>query len=548
MWNGDAAEQVTGASKSNTHQRGLSGSSFPNVATTVRDVVDAFFSNRSSAAAAHARSASAASRLEHEDAVITPRSSAQFSVDTGRASRDRLDVVSRGSRSCSRPRQPSPRGEPIVTHGWTFTAHCGFREVCQSVRRAAFVENDLPIIVSLEVHADQDQQEVMVKIMKEEWAGLLIERPFGDWDPKFRLPRLGDLRNKILVKVKKAQAKILVSPATTNLPMILANDPDNSGSDDERPPLTVSASAPNPVHHQKGIKVPICENLGNLAVYTRSQHYKSLETPEAKSPPHIFSISEDRILDLHAKHPRTMFTHNKSFFMRAFPAGRRIDSSNPDPSLFWRGGVQMVAMNWQNLDEGMMLNEGMFAGEDGWVLKPPAYQSSDKQAGTQAEAAPGRTADLRITLFAGQHIPVQPCDSATEEPTRSTRRIRPLIKVELHVDKPGDDEQRETGGGAAMHDCNYKQRSDPGKTDHPHWPQGSVLEFLNVPKVVEELSFVRFKVEDDSATFASSSLLAWACVRLDRLRTGYRFVPLMDCNGAPVKGGKLLVKIEKTTR
>lgn len=43
-------------------------------------------------------------------------------------------------------------------------------------------------------------------------------------------------------------------------------------------------------------------------------------------------------------------------------------------------------------------------------------------------------------------------------------------------------------------------------------------------------------------------MLAWACIRLDRLRTGYRIIKLMDAKGAVVPDGKLLVKIEKTLR
>lgn len=59
----------------------------------------------------------------------------------------------------------------------------------------------------------------------------------------------------------------------------------------------------------------------------------------------------------------------------------------------------------------------------------------------------------------------------------------------------------------------------------------------------------RFKIEDESRTgIVSSPLLAWACIRLDRLRPGYRFVRLMDVKGNPVPGGKLLVKVSKTMR
>ncbi|KAK7398553.1 hypothetical protein QQX98_012076 [Neonectria punicea] len=537
VWNGDAVVETSVPKSARDHQRGLSGSSFPNMATTVIDAVqetcDTARQYLSDKSGNRSRSASATSRRETEP---SPRSSTQFSVDP-RDSSHRLEV---SQTARSRSRQPSPKGEPIVTHGWTFTAPCGFREVCQAIKDSAFVDNDLPIIISLEVHTDTDQQEVMVKIMKEEWGEMLVDTAFEGCDPKFRLPKLADLRNKILVKVKKAHSTIVVPATAMDLPAILANDEDASGSEDERPPLISGASAPDSVPpDSKSIKVPICESLGNLAIYTRSQHFKSLATPEAKIPPHIFSISENRILELYQKQHREIFTHNKGYFMRAFPAGRRVDSSNPDPSLFWRGGVQMVAMNWQKPDEGMMLNEGMFADEKGWVLKPPGYQSSNKTAETQTEAAEGRTMSLKITIFAGQHIPLQEGDAA--DSTRSSSTLRPLIKAELHVGKP-----EETERDGQLHECKYKQKSETGKTDHPSFgPQGSLLWFLNIPKVVEELGFIRFKVED-AAKLGSSPLLAWACIRLDRLRSGYRFVRLMDSRGFPVNDGKLLVKIEKT--
>ncbi|KAF7534467.1 hypothetical protein G7Z17_g13359 [Cylindrodendrum hubeiense] len=535
VWNGNVRTSPSSSKSAKGHGRGLSGSSFPNAATVVMDTVGDTVQYLSDRSGNRSRSASATSRLETEP---SPRSSTQFSVDP-KESPDRVDTPPRLGRP--RVRQPPPpQGEPIVTHGWTFTAPCGFREVCQAIKEAAFVDNDLPIIISLEVHTDTDQQEVMVKIMKEEWEGMLLDAPFDGCDPKFRLPKLGDLRNKILIKVKKAHARIVVPPTTMELPAIYAQDEDASGSEDEpeRPWLISGSSAPGSIPpDSKSSKVPICESLGGLAIYTRSQHFKSLETPEAKIPPHIFSISENRILELIQKQHREMFTHNKGYFMRAFPAGRRIDSSNPDPSLFWRGGVQMVAMNWQNVDEGMMLNEGMFADTKGWVLKPPGYLSSNKSAETQSEAAPGRTMNLKITVLAGRQIPAQEGDA--NDNTRSTSTMRPLIKAELHVGRPDETER--------VGECKYKQKSEVGKSDHPIFgSQGSLLEFLNIPKVVEELGFIRFKVEDDSTKLVSSPLLAWACIRLDRLRSGYRFVRLMDSRGHPVDGGKLLIKIEKT--
>lgn len=87
-------------------------------------------------------------------------------------------------------------------------------------------------------------------------------------------------------------------------------------------------------------------------------------------PTHIFSLSEKKVVDVHEKEAQALFNHNRHFLMRTYPWGLRIGSSNLDPAPFWRKGIQVVALNWQKWDEGMMLNEGMFTGTHGYVLKP----------------------------------------------------------------------------------------------------------------------------------------------------------------------------------
>lgn len=57
------------------------------------------------------------------------------------------------------------------------------------------------------------------------------------------------------------------------------------------------------------------------------------------------------------------------------------------------------------------------------------------------------------------------------------------------------------------------------------------------------MSFFRFKIQDDE--FGKDDLAAWACIRLDRLNEGYRFVRLLDANGDGSRG-VLLVKITKS--
>ena len=56
-------------------------------------------------------------------------------------------------------------------------------------------------------------------------------------------------------------------------------------------------------------------------------------------------------------------------------------------------------------------------------------------------------------------------------------------------------------------------------------------------------SIYRFKIQDDK--IGQDDLAAWACIRLDRLRDGYRFVHLLDAAGFESKG-VLLVHIQST--
>lgn len=71
---------------------------------------------------------------------------------------------------------------------------------------------------------------------------------------------------------------------------------------------------------------------------------------------------------------------------------------------------------------------------------------------------------------------------------------------------------------------------------------GERLEFPPVPHIVDELSWVRFTVRDDE--IGRDDLAAWACMRLDRLGSGYRFVHLTDCEGR-ITDGAIFIKVEK---
>ncbi|KAK4229033.1 putative 1-phosphatidylinositol-4,5-bisphosphate phosphodiesterase [Podospora fimiseda] len=412
------------------HQRELSSSSLP------RAALDVIMSGRTSR---HSRTPSAAQTGLSD---LGPKESA--------TSLDPKELTERLERSRSSSRS---REEPIVHHHGTLTSTITFREVCRAVAESAFEKNPLPIIVSLEVGAEEQQQEMMVQIMKEEWAGLLLDAPFDHIDPYQHQPRLQDLYHKILIKVKRIDNSQLEAEIERGRS------------------LGISSIRKKP---------PICPALAQLAIYTHSEHYEDHKSLGSRTPSHIFSLSEDcfSALALDKERIRNLLSHNRDFFMRIYPKGLRVDSSNPDPSFHWRRGVQMVAMNWQRTDEGMMINDAMFANTNGWIPKPPGLLSD---SAVDVEDIPRRTLDLTITVLAGQSIPL-PQDRRQHNGIgiSGLKSFKPVIKVELHVDKQPNKSAPCT------------RSTVPAETDNPDWGyHPAPLEFYDVKNVVEELSFVR---------------------------------------------------------
>ncbi|KAI1052226.1 hypothetical protein LB507_007787 [Fusarium sp. FIESC RH6] len=402
--------------------------------------------------------------------------------------------------------------EPRVLHGYTLTKEISFRAVCEAIRASAFVVSELPVIVSLEVHCNADQQLAMVRIMKEVWEGLLVPEPESEPDA---LPSPEQLRRKLIVKVKYAPPDADSSQA-------------ESEEDDRAPPPgSESGDAP------KKKKAKVIQELSRMGFHCRGVSFKSLSQPEAGMPTHIFSLSEKKVVDVHEEQADELFNHNRHFLMRTYPWGLRIGSSNLDPSVFWRKGIQIVALNWQRWDEGMMLNEGLFAGTEGYVLKPPGYRPNRNDEEI-VSTIPRKTLHLTITVLAAQNIPLPPGD-------KSARGFEPYVKVELHVEGPDEYHGGPIPNDGHEREGEYKARTHTQRGDTVDFA-GEPLEFPPVPHVVDELSWVRFTVRDDE--IGRDDMAAWACMRVDRLGHGYRFVHLMDCEGR-ITNGAILIKVDK---
>ena len=164
--------------------------------------------------------------------------------------------------------------------------------------------------------------------------------------------------------------------------------------------------------------------------------------------------------------------------MRVYPKGIRVSSSNLDPAPFWRMGAQIVALNWQYINAATMLNQAMFHGTGGWVLKPPGYRSFHR-AQSQISALDRGRLDLSIEALAGQNIgPIG-------------EKLHLYIRCELHIEDMEELTGDELPEGGKAKEGQIKTATRVGTSGRSPDFGRQVLHFNGVPEVSEELTFVR---------------------------------------------------------
>lgn len=208
--------------------------------------------------------------------------------------------------------------------------------VLLAINEFAFETSGMPVILSFEIRCNLDNQRRVAKALIEIFGDKLVAKELGE-----DIPLLGQLQNKILVKVKAATESTTVCPI------------------------------PEKGKFKKS-KV-IAKELGCLGVYLVGTKFKSFESLISQIPNHCFSFSEtkiNRLINLGKEEEDSFVSHNKKYFTRVYPDKTRVRSTNFDPIPYWKRGVQLVALNWQTYDLHTQFNEAMFAGTQGFIKKP----------------------------------------------------------------------------------------------------------------------------------------------------------------------------------
>ncbi|KAL6031130.1 hypothetical protein STEG23_024746 [Scotinomys teguina] len=237
---------------------------------------------------------------------------------------------------------------------------------------------------------------------------------------------------------------------------------------------------------------------------------------------HISSLNENAAKRLCRRYSQKLIQHTACQLLRTYPAATRIDSSNPNPLVFWLHGIQLVALNyqtdgkWRELenitlsevtqiqkdkhDLPLHLNAAMFEanGGCGFVLKPPVLW--DKSCPMYQKFSPlERDLDnmdpaiYSLTIISGQNV----C------PSNSTGS--PCIEVDVL--------------GMPLDSCHFRTKPIHRNTLNPMWNEQFLFRVH-----FEDLVFLRFAVVENN----SSAITAQRIIPLKALKRGYRHLQLRN--------------------
>ncbi|XP_051254054.1 1-phosphatidylinositol 4,5-bisphosphate phosphodiesterase eta-1 isoform X2 [Dicentrarchus labrax] len=98
-----------------------------------------------------------------------------------------------------------PDGEPMVQHGYTLTSKIPFKFVIETINKYAFINNQYPVILSIENHCSIQQQKKIAQYLREIFGDKLDVGDVMSRDSK-TLPSPHSLQGKILIKGKRLPA------------------------------------------------------------------------------------------------------------------------------------------------------------------------------------------------------------------------------------------------------------------------------------------------------------------------------------------------------
>ncbi|KAK3708421.1 hypothetical protein LTR37_011517 [Vermiconidia calcicola] len=427
------------------------------------------------------------------------------------------------------------KNEPKVTHGYTLASNVPFRAVCEAMRdvvdkEAADADAETeyraaPIMLSLENHCSAHGQLRLVEIMKEVWGHRLLTKHVRDEGANQRQ----DAQDQVTLEELGSKIAVIVEYFFPDQKDDSSDSSDDEEDEEDEDEAEKQDRKKYKEQKKKAPKENIIPELAELGVFAQSvkPRDQSWLEGELKGGPHdhLINVSESGLGGLMPKMSEQISKHNAKHLMRVYPKGTRISSRNLNPVPFWGVGAQICALNWQTFDASLQLNEALFAGTDGWALKPAALRAEGS-----GNLGNGKKKRLRLKIAGATDVPIPQDREASE--------IRPYVTCTLlHPNDLEDEPPKRKTSAYKQHKLGIIHRGANPPPKNPIFDETLEWEYDD-----NELTFLRILIKSDDR-FASNPIFAVASVRLLYVVEGWSFIRMLDLKGRETHC-TLLVKFE----
>ena len=420
------------------------------------------------------------------------------------------------------------KDEPKVTHGYTLVSHIPFRAVCETIRDMCDEEAKLaaqnpghsptPILLSLENHCDEHGQKRLAEIMIEVFGDRLLSKPVRD---EGHAEQAGYSEH---VRLNELGAKVAVI-VEHHLPDEKEDSESSSDSDtdDEDEKKARKEYQEKKKEETTSIIIPELAALGVYAQSVKPRDNSWFDPGELRNAPHhhLINVSESGLAAHLPAKADMIAKHNSKHLMRVYPKGTRINSSNLRPLPFWAIGAQVCALNWQTFGANNQLNDALFAGSDGFLLKPEALR-----LGGTGIISSGKMKRLRLHVAGATEVPLHS--------SREAHTLKPYLTCTLHSPLNQDDVPKRKTSPYKHHKLGFMHHGENPKATDPIWDETLEWDYED-----NELVFVRMLVKSDDS-WAKNPIFAISAFRLSYATPGWTFVRMLDLQGRETKCTLLL--------
>mmetsp|Transcript_6008 Transcript_6008/g.10675 ORF Transcript_6008/g.10675 Transcript_6008/m.10675 type:complete len:706 (-) Transcript_6008:18-2135(-) len=377
---------------------------------------------------------------------------------TGEASKSAYEsAILSGARCVELDVWDGDKGEPLITHGHTLTGDVMLSDVLEVVKKFAFADSDFPFVLSIENHCSTKQEARMAELLSSVLGDCIVKKPATT--PK-ELPKLASLKKKVLVKCK--------------------------------------------------VKENTCPQLIDL-IYFVGAKFQSWSQSLALPVTHMHSFSESKLEDILSAaddSSKNLIVYNQHHFARVYPKGTRVNSANYDPCDAWDYGCQLVALNFQTMNQAMLSNFALFSRNHGcgYVLKPNHLRG---HAGAPQELT------VQVEVIMCFNLP----KFAAEGKTGKSSNISPYVLVEC-------------GGASASTKRSESSFRTTTVKDNDFDPVFSSKRGSSVFKFDirnSDIGSIHFWIMNDGR--GKDSVVAVGAVSTALLQPGFRYVTLRDYRG-----------------